>query len=103
MKSRKPVYIPEVEQIYRVWIEWDIRSEHHGDPDRSTVSEAVERLKCPKTVDISDAGGGPCWNYFYIISGPRRDSVEKFARKVLRCMSRYKSIKIYSGAHQLKQ
>jgi hypothetical protein len=94
----KPVYFPKVETKYRVWIEWDIKSDKKGDPDVCDATRELRKLKCPKSVEWNDRGGGPCWNAYMIITGSRKDSVEKFARKALRLMARYKKLKIYHGA-----
>jgi len=94
----KPVYFPKVEKLYRVWIEWDIKADERGDPDVSDVTDRIAKLKHPKCVHWTDSGGGPCWDAYLIITGSRRESVEKFAHKVLRLMARYKNLEIRSGA-----
>lgn len=94
---RRPVYLPKVETIYRVWIEWDVKDDETGDPAVWDVTERLNKLKCPKSVTWTDSAGA-CWNAQIVITGTRRDSVEKFAYKVLRLIASYKKHKIYAGA-----
>lgn len=93
----RPIYIPKIETIYRVCIEWDVRSDALGDPDVCDIYQRIDKLRRPKCVEFTDHGAGPCWNAYIIITGSRRASVEKFARKVLRLMARYRKLTIYAG------
>jgi hypothetical protein len=88
--------LPKVETVYRVWIEWDISAELHGDPYVCDVMRRIEKLKCPKSVDWTD-NAGACWTAQIVITGRLRRTVEKFAEKVLRLMARYKNLEILSG------
>ena len=93
----RPVYSPKVEALYRVWVEWDIKGNERGDKDVCDVTKALKKLKHPKNVCWTDDAGA-CWTAQIVITGYRRDSVEKFAHKVLRLFARYKNLTIYSGA-----
>lgn len=93
---KRPVYRPKIERLFRAWIEWDIKDDEKGDKDVCDVTKALKKLKCPKTVDWTDDAGA-CWTAQIVITGRRKDSVEKFANKVLRLFARYKNLTIYEG------
>lgn len=88
----KPVHKPAVETIYRAHIQW-----LYYDGNDDAVEDRLIQLKQPKSLDVQITSGGPCSAPYVSITGERRSSVEKFAGKVLRLLTRYKGMEIESG------
>jgi len=71
--------------IYVVEFEWDDDREKGNGLE---VSEAIDKLKCPKSVSTTDQHAGACWGYWRRIEGENWQEVKDYSEKVLRLLKR---------------
>ncbi len=88
-----------VECLYQARIDYDFQP---GATEKSvkfydSVGEfAVKRSKSTKRqwLEVTDTGGGACWNAYFTIIGTSRNSVLKAAKQIVGKILRYKGAKI---------